>query len=92
MIKKFKKDKYDIHLHDPYALKEEVQSLYNEKITEYGKLPKNFDVVVLSIPHKFYLDKGFKSVLQFMKKKSLLADLKSAFKDINDKNIKIFRL
>ena len=41
---------------------------------------------------KFYLDKGFKSVLQFMKKKSLLADLKSAFKDINDKNIKIFRL
>lgn len=92
VIKKFQKKKHQVFLNDPYAIKYEVEKLYDEKITEFNKLPSNFDVVVISVPHKFYLQKGFNLISKFNKKNSLFVDLKSSFINIKNKNLKLMRL
>lgn len=64
----------DIVLHDPLADNEEVEEEYGEKLKE---LDKNYDGIILAVPHKEILDIDISNIA---KKVSVIYDIKSAIK------------
>lgn len=68
----------EVQVSDPYALPEEAEKVYGVKLVDYEKL-KPADVVVLAVPHAFYLDKGWEQFDSILKNgKGIVMDVKSS--------------
>ena len=76
MLKSYK---FKISLHDPYAIKENVYSLYKENIIEWNSTKNNYDLIILSLNHNFYNKLGLKKIYSKLKKNGNIFDIKSAF-------------
>ncbi|MDA9932389.1 nucleotide sugar dehydrogenase [Gammaproteobacteria bacterium] len=78
MIQHFIDNKVEVECYDPVV---DVDCVYNEysiKILE--ELPKKpYDIVILSVPHKAFVEMGLTKIKSLCKEKSLLADLKGIF-------------
>lgn len=72
-----------IHCHDPLI---DADNLNNDSINLINSPEKNFyDVIILSVPHKKYINAGYKSIREFGLEKHIFLDLKSVFnKDESD--------
>ena len=79
LIKMLKSYNFKISLHDPYAVKENVYSLYKENIIEWSSTKDNYDLIILSLNHHFYHKLGLKKIYSKIKKNGNMFDIKSAF-------------
>ncbi len=83
-----KKQFKTVDIYDPIANRADVKSNYKINLI---KNPKNnfYDVIILLVNHKFFLNMGLKKILKFSKKKSIIYDFKNIFnlnKEISRKN------
>jgi UDP-N-acetyl-D-glucosamine/UDP-N-acetyl-D-galactosamine dehydrogenase len=71
---------FNIHVdvEDPYAQGDEVHEEYGLKICE--KEDNNYDAVIITVPHKPYLELDDSYFAGITKEKALVADLKGIFK------------
>ncbi len=72
---------FNIHVdvEDPYAEGEEVHEEYGLKLCE--KEEKDYDAVIITVPHKPYLSLGDDYFSKITKPKALIADLKGIYKN-----------
>ncbi len=72
------KKNFKVHIHDPLIEKMKLEKLYRNLFV--NKFRKNYyDVVILVVPHKQYVDKKFqKKIYKFTKKNFLVFDIKNA--------------
>jgi UDP-N-acetyl-D-galactosamine dehydrogenase len=78
MIQYFIDNKVEVECYDPVV---DLECVYNEyAIRILEELPKkSYDIVILSVPHKVFVDMGLTKIKSLCKEKSLLADLKGIF-------------
>ncbi|WP_078555874.1 nucleotide sugar dehydrogenase [Bacillus alkalicellulosilyticus] len=83
----------DVQVTDPYADPEEAKHEYDVNLVHIEEL-KPSDALVLAVPHKFYLDKGWDYYANLFKKENgIIVDVKSQLnKDNCPSNIKLWRL
>ena len=94
LIDKIKK-KYKITIHDPYAIKEDVELNYKFKMSSFNNLSEKFDCVIVNLLHNYYKNKKVKiKILNLIKKYGVLFDLKALFNEdeIKHKKLKVFNL
>ena len=94
LIDKIKK-KYKITLHDPYAIKEDIELNYKFKMSGFNSLNEKFDCIIVNLLHNYYKSKSSKNkILNLIKKNGILFDLKGLFNEneIKNKKLKVFNL
>jgi UDP-N-acetyl-D-galactosamine dehydrogenase len=74
----FKDIGINVAVHDPIADPNEVEAEYNVKLCSWEELPKNASAVILSVGHKYYLDMSDSMIIDLLRPKSVIVDLKSA--------------
>lgn len=79
LVRLLKKTKMEITLHDPYANEKDINEEYNEKITSWKNISSKFDILIISIKHKFYINLGVKKLYSKVKKNGFIFDIKSSF-------------
>jgi UDP-N-acetyl-D-galactosamine dehydrogenase len=72
------KKKYHVDVFDPIADTISIKKNY-KKINLINKIKKKYDVVILSVPHNVFINKGIKKIKSYLKKSGLLFDIKNAF-------------
>jgi UDP-N-acetyl-D-glucosamine/UDP-N-acetyl-D-galactosamine dehydrogenase len=78
MIQYFIDNKVEVECYDPVVDLDCVYNEYSIRILE--ELPKkSYDIVILSVPHKVFVEMGLTKIKSLCKEKSLLADLKGIF-------------
>ncbi len=76
------KNKARVSIFDPIADKLEVYNQYGIKLIESPK--KNFyNGIIIAVSHKYFTKLGIRKIKSYMKKKSVLFDLKNSFKGKN---------
>jgi len=78
VIENLKSYYLNVHVHDPYAESEHLESEYGIQLTT--KLHNDYDAVIVSVPHESYInydDDYFKSIT---KEHALIADLKGIYR------------
>jgi UDP-N-acetyl-D-galactosamine dehydrogenase len=65
-------------VHDPRVTPSDVKHEYGVELVELEKL-SDLEALVLAVPHKQFLDRGFKFISDILKKDGLFVDIKSAF-------------
>jgi UDP-N-acetyl-D-galactosamine dehydrogenase len=65
---------------DPHADKKEVEHEYGLKLISKPK-NKNYDAVIVAVPHKVYLSLTEKDFEKLLKPKGILIDIKGIYKD-----------
>ena len=79
IVNKFKKNGSVVHVYDPVADNDNVRKELSIRLRK--NLVKNYyDIIILAVPHKVFRNLGVKKIKSFMKKKSILYDLKWMFK------------
>ncbi len=79
VIRKLRKFKCNISLHDPWANNIEIKK-------KYGIFPKTkfvnntYDAVLVAVAHKNFKKLGFQNILKLCKKTSVIYDLKYLFR------------
>lgn len=76
LVEYLKKTGLNLHIHDPYSSKIEVESLLDLPLANWEELPKA-DILVYAVPHKFY-EKNHKSFISITREDSYIVDLKSS--------------
>jgi len=75
---KLLKNNFIVHSYDPISFIPEKKIIKTLNIKNF--LNKNYyDIIILSVPHKIFLKKGFKNLESLGKKNFIFFDLKSAF-------------
>ena len=71
---------FNIHVdvEDPYAQGDEVHEEYGLKLC--AKEDNNYDAVIITVPHKPYMDLDDKYFKSITKDKAVIADLKGIYK------------
>jgi UDP-N-acetyl-D-galactosamine dehydrogenase len=69
---------HDVTVHDPFADKDEARHEYGVTLNP-SAFERRYDLVVVAVPHRDYVDRGRASVEQLVADGGLLADLKNAF-------------
>ena len=69
--------KIDVSVCDPVADSKEIYNKYKIKNLSYESLKEKFDVIIIAVSHKYFLSLSEKKILNKMKKKSIIFDLKS---------------
>ena len=78
IIKKLKKTKSVLELHDPYVNREEIKKTYD--IYPKSRLINNrYDVVIVAVAHNKYKKEGISNIKKLCKKNHIIFDLKNIF-------------
>ena len=77
LIEGLRKRGHDVAIHDPYADPEEARHEYGFELEE-AALDGTYDLVVLAVPHRAYLDKGADWFRTRLTPGGTLADIKGA--------------
>ena len=81
VIKILKKNNNNINLCEP--LLNEMKNINSIKNIEFDKLPKSYyDVIIISVAHKFFIKKGINKIKKFGKNKSVMFDVTNSFKSV----------
>jgi UDP-N-acetyl-D-galactosamine dehydrogenase len=93
LVNSFKKVGCDTYIHDPLAIDTEVTQVFGSPNCAWEDLPKS-DVVVLTVPHNFYLKIGKSEIAKKINRGGLFADVKSVFDpdDFEKEGVEIWRL
>jgi UDP-N-acetyl-D-galactosamine dehydrogenase len=93
LVNSFKKIGCEIHIHDPLAKNTDVMHMFGIPNCAWDDLPKS-DVVVLTVPHDFYLEIGYEAIAQRANVGGMLADIKSMFNPsvFEQEDVEIWRL
>jgi len=93
LVNSFRKIGCDIYLHDPLAKNAEVKRMFDACNYVWEDLPKS-DVVVLTVPHKFYLNIGHTAIAEKVSFRGMFADVKSVFNPnfFEQEDVEIWRL
>jgi len=91
LIKILKKTKIKITYNDILADQKKFEEETNENLTQFKKINKKFDYVLLAQPHEYYI-KNKNKILSFQKKGGVIFDLKNSLNLINNQNYKVFKL
>ncbi len=88
LYKQLKEFNFNVEIFDPIAEKEEFFNTYKIKLLE--KLDKSYDVVILAVKHKIFLEKE----ISFFKKltKKIFIDLKQVFNKEDFNNLTFWQL
>jgi UDP-N-acetyl-D-galactosamine dehydrogenase len=87
LVKFLKKKKCEIDIHDPYLLENKNNFPFQKlALKDLKECKKKFDLILLVVPHDFYL-KNQKLLLNLLSKKGLIYDFKSSLK----KNFKVIQ-
>ena len=79
VISELKDYEAEVFVHDPFADPEEASTYYGIELNEMDRLA-GADVVILAVPHKFYMDIGFSAIAGLCGNKiPVVVDLKSVF-------------
>ncbi len=79
IISELKDYEAEVFVHDPFADPEEASTYYGIELNEMDRLA-GADVVILAVPHKFYMDIGFSAIAGLCGNKiPVVVDLKSVF-------------
>ena len=78
VVDDLKARRIDVTLHDPLADKAEVEDIYGVPMDEEA-LSKTYDIVLVAVPHREYLDMGADCILALRSENGVAADLKNAF-------------
>ena len=68
----------NLHLHDPMISQDEMPDYLNHTF-EPDPVNNNYDVVVLAVPHDFFVDVGFENIKRYAKQEHVFFDLHSVF-------------
>lgn len=68
-----------VFVHDPYADSEELEEEYGFHLTK--KLDNDYDLVMISVPHKEYVDFNDAYFASITKEHALIADLKGIYRN-----------
>ena len=79
LVKLLKKLKIEITLHDPYAREIDIKKEYNEKTKSWKKISSKYDIMIIGVKHKFYVNLGLKKLYSKIKKNGFIFDIKSSF-------------
>ena len=77
LIEGLRKRGHDVAIHDPYADPKEARHEYGFELEE-AALDGTYDLVVLAVPHRAYLDKGAEWFRTRLTPGGTLADIKGA--------------
>lgn len=94
LVNELKSYHVDVYLTDPYADSKLVLEEYGLKLTKWEDLPE-VSVIVLAVPHKFYLQLGSQALIaKFKKDHAIFCDIKGVIdtKIFKSNNIKLWRL
>ena len=81
MVKYFLNKKMSIRIYDPIVYKEFLEKKYKDLfINNISKFKSYFDVIILAVPHKTYLNNYVNLFKKILKKNHIIFDLKSALK------------
>lgn len=82
-----------VQVTDPYASPEEAKEEYNVELVDFDNLD-SADAVILAVPHKYYLDKGWDEYSKlFHSEEGIIVDIKSKLdKNSCPSTIKLWRL
>ena len=81
MINLLKKKKFQIDSYDPVSYFSKIKIMKSLNVKK--SLKKNYyDIIILSVPHRIIINKGFQNLKKIGKKNFLFFDLKSAFPKI----------
>ena len=71
------KKKYTIHIYDPFI----KNMTFEKKHINFIKKPKlnYYDAIILSVPHKFFLNLGISKIKLWLKQKNVFFDIKNVF-------------
>ena len=87
MVKFLKKKKCEININDPYLLENKNNFPFQKlALKDLKECKKKFDLILLVVPHDFYL-KNQRLLLNLLSKKGLIYDFKSSLK----KNFKVIQ-
>jgi UDP-N-acetyl-D-galactosamine dehydrogenase len=78
LIVSLEKRGHTVTVHDPFADAAEAEHEYGLTL-DTGALDRTYDLVVLAVPHRAYIDMGRGAVERMVAAGGLLADLKNAF-------------
>ncbi|MDC0563913.1 nucleotide sugar dehydrogenase [Alphaproteobacteria bacterium] len=83
-----------VSLHDPLALPSEVESEYNIHLCDEQVFSKQYEAVILAVPHEQYVSKGTPRILELVKSKGVIVDVKSVLDrtEFNARNLISWRL
>jgi UDP-N-acetyl-D-galactosamine dehydrogenase len=73
---------FDVFLHDPYALNNDVSKEYGYSLKKFSDLPVKADVVIINLKHNYYLKKSYKrKIIALLRPGALMLDLKNLYAD-----------
>lgn len=78
VIKILKSFPIEVHVTDPFADSDELKHEYGFELTK--ELSNDYDVVVVAVPHKQYLQYGDKDFANLTREHGLIADVKGIFR------------
>ena len=69
----------EVLVHDPLAVAEEAAHEYGITLTEWDKLPRNADAIIVAVTHHEYLRMPLQNITSFVRDGGVFVDIKSAF-------------
>lgn len=81
----FRKKRFSTEIYDPWCDKAGVKKAFGIKLHNSLKTKKKYDVLIIAVPHKIFLDKGLDMFLKKLKKNNIVYDVKELFH--NDKRV-----
>lgn len=86
IIKELRSFGYDVDIHDPHAIPEEVEHEYGIEILTALPQGKKYDCAVLAVNHKNYKEMSVKNILSLLnidgKEKPIIYDIKAAWRKL----------
>ncbi len=79
VVKALKSYYVNVDVEDPYADSEELQHEYGFNLTE--NIAKDYDAVIITVPHKEYMELGDDHFSGITKSHAMVADLKGIFRN-----------
>ncbi len=86
LIKLFKNPKFKVSCFDPYISKINDKEFKDIKFMNKLTLRNKYDIVILAVSHKYFLNLGFKKIKNFGVKNSIIYDITNSFLEINKLN------
>lgn len=78
IISLFRNNHAHVDLEDPHADSDNLKNLYNLKLTPKDQIRKNYDVVLIAVPHRLYL---YANHLKYIHEDGFVFDIKGTFKN-----------
>ena len=79
LAEKFLADGFDVFVCDPVAVGVELSDQYNDIVDISELSNQKFDVVIMSVPHKEFVELGPSNLRKILTPDGIFLDLKAAF-------------